>query len=416
MSNNPSTENNDDPWADPTIAPMLQSRDSEQSEDNAEGDDPFAQLESEAADPGDSGLPDDDDPESEGDEGEGYDDDGSGYDPDEEGVEGAHSERKPASKLKTYALIGGIAVAMVGMVGGGLYVKMSKKSAPGPVQVAALPPEPVAQEPVKPQPVTPAKPVQSPQPVQPATQPPAPQPPAAVTPPPPAPVQAEPVQAVEQEAPAPAQASQPEVLETAEVRVDVAEPQVDAEAIEDLRKKTDMLAEVVLRAQDRLGSVADDVSDKHASVESDLQSHDKRLDALEAAIDELREAIQKLEPKKVAAKKAVAKPRAKPVPKEPAKAQTPTDSKVKTPTSSIRVREVPAQRASAGGAAKGVTGYAVVATYPSSEPGVTPQRAWVTNGEKLVEVAVGSSIEGARVTKIDGTTVYTSMGAIHAAR
>src|SRR5690606_16531510 len=130
------------------------------------------------------------------------------------------------------------------------------------------------------------------------------QPPAAVTPPPPAPVQAEPVQAVEQEAPAPAQASQPEVLETAEVRVDVAEPQVDAEAIEDLRKKTDMLAEVVLRAQDRLGSVADDVSDKHASVESDLQSHDKRLDALEAAIDELREAIQKLEPKKVAANKA----------------------------------------------------------------------------------------------------------------
>ncbi|MNU11379.1 hypothetical protein D3C72_2591780 [compost metagenome] len=61
--------------------------------------------------------------------------------------------------------------------------------------------------------------------------------------------------------------------------------------------------------------------------------------------------------------------------------------------------------------------FSVVATYPpTSKAGMSPERAWVTDGEKLVEVKVGSTVAGARITKIEGTTVYTSTGAIRAAK
>lgn len=64
-----------------------------------------------------------------------------------------------------------------------------------------------------------------------------------------------------------------------------------------------------------------------------------------------------------------------------------------------------------------IDGYRVVATYPATQTaGMPAQKAWVTNGQKLIEVVVGSSINGARVTGIQGVTVQTSAGTILAAK
>lgn len=65
----------------------------------------------------------------------------------------------------------------------------------------------------------------------------------------------------------------------------------------------------------------------------------------------------------------------------------------------------------------GVSAFKVVATYPvTQQPGMLPEKAWITDGESLVQVKVGSSVAGAQVTRIEGTTVFTTRGTITSQR
>lgn len=64
-----------------------------------------------------------------------------------------------------------------------------------------------------------------------------------------------------------------------------------------------------------------------------------------------------------------------------------------------------------------ISKYVVVATYPSTvQPGMPAERAWITDGKTLVEVRAGSTIQGVKVTGIQGTNVVTSAGTIPAAK
>lgn len=106
--------------------------------------------------------------------------------------------------------------------------------------------------------------------------------------------------------------------------------------------------------------------------------------------------------------------KAAPPPAKSTSEAKPTAQKPAAPTP----RPAPARAdAAAKPADVGVSGFSVVATYPSTtQPGMQPQKAWVTNGERLVELQVGASLNGARVTKIEGTTVHTTRGVIRAAK
>ncbi|WP_454740385.1 hypothetical protein [Cupriavidus necator] len=53
------------------------------------------------------------------------------------------------------------------------------------------------------------------------------------------------------------------------------------------------------------------------------------------------------------------------------------------------------------------SGYRTVATYPATGKA---EKAWVTNGKGLVVVTVGSEIDGVKVSRLAGTTVYLADG------
>lgn len=167
----------------------------------------------------------------------------------------------------------------------------------------------------------------------------------------------------------------------------------------------------------------------------------KALSAQETAIGALTARVQALEDAQVAAASKAEKPvkpaatpekrhaehvrQAKPA---PAKQEAPHphitehESRVRVapkPRPEHIAQHTPAGRTHEAGQsqAKGLSAYAVVATYPSTtQPGMAPEKAWVTDGQRLIQLKVGSSIDGARVTKLEGTNVVTTRGTISAQR
>ena len=354
------------------------------------------------------------------------------------------------SKLKTYALVGGIGVVVVSLMGGAVMYKSSlaknrgtpSQSIPMDVVPVEAPIEPVVVKPqpkAKPQataaernmaPISAIAAVNSentPKPV------PYVRPDQAAQANPPA--QPEQYVAIAQ----PSQLDQPgEVVEpvpppmfvkasdeateqeqsTPSEEGDDSSSEISTKQFDDLQAKADMLAQVMLRSQDRVNTRIDEAIAAQEKAAEAIEDHEKRITALEEAITDLREAIEGLTPKKKAVTKSKPAPKAKATVKESKKAEPSKgeDEKDYSPTPSIRMKVEPIRAKAKSGKSANVQGYSVVATYPSTNPGVAPERAWVTNGEKLVEVTVGSSVSGARVTKIDGTNVHTSAGTIRVAR
>lgn len=166
-----------------------------------------------------------------------------------------------------------------------------------------------------------------------------------------------------------------------------------------LNEKTDLLARGLVKIEGETKKVAEETQ-KVAAVTED---HAKRIEKLEALVK------KGLTPTKPApAAKPTAKPRATPKPSVEEKANTPT-----APKPSIRVREISPTSVAAPSKNNALSAYKVVGVYPSERMGVAPQKAWVTNGESLIEVIVGSTLDGARVTKIANGTVHTNKGAIN---
>lgn len=183
-----------------------------------------------------------------------------------------------------------------------------------------------------------------------------------------------------------------------------------ADVLNDLLGKTDMLAAALTQLKGDADARIERIDSGASQVKERVSSNDKRITELEGQVKELTDFIQAMKDKQTrsSSKPAAKKPAAsKPAPK-PESAPKPVAAK---PSSTKPV--VSAQPVTKPQAPAGVRGFSVVATYPSTtSPGVKPEKAWITNGEQLVQVVVGSVVNGAKVTGIQGTTVYTSHGVI----
>lgn len=180
-----------------------------------------------------------------------------------------------------------------------------------------------------------------------------------------------------------------------------------------LSEKSELLAKSVFQLKEETEAI----SAQTAKITEVTTEHDARLIALEKFMKEVQE---KGVP--VAAKAKA------PAPKNPAVAKIPTEPKKKPTraqaelkpqgpkhTISITETEVASGKpvTPSAPAAKGALGsFKVVGVYPSERMGVSPEKAWVTDSETLIEVIVGSSLNGAKVTKIEGNAVYTNRGII----
>lgn len=441
MSDNRQDQDNDDfDWgnegADSTLHPpanellVTESSDGDGTADEAWPDtDEHDDIDTYSDDDSPSGMPEDDDLDA--DDG---DDDPISFA--ETGSE-SQAQGKKASGLKVKLLVGAIAVALGSMVGGVYMLKASNSKAPaaskgGPDRipsVSASDPDPMPLPVAKVESEPKIMPKAAPAPVLQAEQG---TPVAAL----PAPV---PEPAPEPLPPRVQQAQQPEPPDlTGQIGVapasvpigDVRIEQIERALVdirfqqEDASKKSEIVASSVVKAkaitdnhEQRIADLAEQVAvllawreeilvqeraEKAAQELARLQAEKEEADRLAKEQAEADEKAAKRKPKaKPAKEKAVEKPARKPEQKktEPKKAE-PAPAKVE------------AKKA----ASTGVKNFVVVATYPSTtQPGMQPERAWVTDGQKLVEVKVGSVINGAKVTGISGTTVTTSAGSIKSA-
>ena len=333
-----------------------------------------------------------------------------------EDEEGESEPPKKKSNLKTYLILGGIATGLVSVIGGTLAIKSSMSSSKAPAPVAVQPAF-GSSAPVQ-APVQSAAPVQVPPQVQPQAQPQA-QP---VTP------QAQPQRSVAQPQP-----GTPEALEaqSRDANAAAGRQPVSRDDFFAFMKKVDTLSAVFLQTQNetkkrldaqdeaiaRLESLykdrLEDSDKKHEQIEEELRLLKEQLTEMQGTVDALS---AKLLPKKQAAPPPKAAPapadtRATPKPAPVVQAKPAPEPK---PAPVAPPAPKPEQAPAPKPAPKvlSINGFNVVATYPAVGGDVKSQRAWVTNGQKLIEVSVGSRIGNAVITSINGSTVVTSEGSI----
>jgi hypothetical protein len=325
----------------------------------------------------------------------------------------AQDEKPKKSKLKTILLLGGVGLLVFGGMGGAIVYKMSPKSPggsamvlPADVPAPAVIPSPKVQPsvpvaaPAQPVPLATPSAIEETRPTVPAV--------GEVQPSPPQPQGALSTSAAPADVPVPVSGVQPaqssQYPAPQDRPIDTAAASVNEDLVK-LNAKSEVLAKALVMTSEKAGQQ-----------QAELDDHGKRIAALEVAVSGLADRLEKLEAAKQPPKQA-AKPPVKKAAPPPAKSTSeakPTAQKPAAPTP----RPAPARAdAAAKPADVGVSGFSVVATYPSTtQPGMQPQKAWVTNGERLVELQVGASLNGARVTKIEGTTVHTTRGVIRAAK
>lgn len=354
-------------------------------DDDSNGMDEFSSSDEFLDDPG---RADDDDGEDDGDD------------------DAAQEDKPKPNKLKLYALIAGIGTLLVGVIGGGLYMNgtFGSRSAP-------------AQEPRPQMAVVPAADQRAAQPSQRV----APEDRLAPKAAPgnldldtPARIQERPI---DRPADRSARSLTPvegqdiaSSMNTAEARDALSEQQ--QAMIDELSEKADMLAGAVTKFRSEINASIEPMAKDLTGAQTTLGNHEERLNALEAKIKEINDAIDALNKSKPATKPA-ARPAAKPANK-PAEKPAASPSKPSSPQASGSAGQ-PAEKPAAPSSVGSLAGYSVVATYPSTtSKGVSPQKAWVTNGERLIQVTVGSTIEGAKVSRIEGTNVHTNRGIIRA--
>ncbi|CUJ50548.1 Uncharacterised protein [Achromobacter sp. 2789STDY5608633] len=325
----------------------------------------------------------------------------------------AQDEKPKKSKLKTILLLGGVGLLVFGGMGGAIVYKMSPKSPggsamvlPADVPAPAVIPSPKVQPsvpvaaPAQPVPLATPSAIEETRPTVPAV--------GEVQPSPSQPQGALSTSAAPADVPVPVSGVQPaqssQYPAPQDRPIDTAAASVNEDLVK-LNAKSEVLAKALVMTSEKAGQQ-----------QAELDDHGKRIAALEVAVSGLADRLEKLEAAKQPPKQA-AKPPVKKAAPPPAKSTSeakPTAQKPAAPTP----RPAPARAdAAAKPADVGVSGFSVVATYPSTtQPGMQPQKAWVTNGERLVELQVGASLNGARVTKIEGTTVHTTRGVIRAAK
>jgi len=196
--------------------------------------------------------------------------------------------------------------------------------------------------------------------------------------------------------------------EEARLIVEQQEPGLDPAIVDELVAQTDELSKMMEQARS-------DIQLGQTRSLAVLTRHDERLNSLEEAVKSLSSTLEELK-----------KPAPKPAPKPAAKTAAAKDTagnKAVASSAKPKVTQTQPKAAAvkvspaAQQAEINLGQYQVVATYPSTEKaGMQAQRAWVTNGEQLVELKVGATIQGARVIRIEHTTVHTTAGVIHPAR
>ncbi|MDF8363299.1 MULTISPECIES: hypothetical protein [Achromobacter] len=387
--------------ADQPLATMLVAEDA--STPRAGADDDWMNMGSSAAPAGD---PDDTPYAPTG--------DGSDYVPGTEYPEGAsdvgagdgypaQDEKTKKSKLKTILLLGGVGLLVVGGMGGAIAYKLSPKAPAGSVAVVPMDvPAPAATPtpklpPAQPAPPAPPAPIEVAQPTPPAVR--------EVQPSPAQPQGSLSTLVVPPDVPAPVSDVQPAAASQHTVPQDRVIETPAAPVNEDVVKlnaKSEVLAKALVLTSEKAG---------HQQAE--LDDHGKRIAALEVAVEGLTDRLAKLEATRQPPKQAAKPPVNKPAPA----AKSASEAKHAVPKPAAPTPRPSRAEGAAKPADAGVSGFSVVATYPSTtQPGMQPQKAWVTNGERLVELQVGATLNGARVTKIEGTTVHTTRGVIRAAK
>ncbi len=386
----------------------------------------------------------DPDPETDPDEDQDAVDENEGDDAEQAASTNAADKKK--SKLKTYAMLGGIGVALASAVGGTMMYKQSKKNAmnyeppaaitqmqvendvapiqkPAPLQSAPngskLPPatfDPKTGNPTQ-QPQIPSQvPQQTPQVQAPASLPVGQNNPSAQA--------AQPAQPVTQPV---AQTTQQPDQQTAsavntapeQVQQSVRGPQstgeVTAGSIEDLSAKADKLAVYFVQLRDQTNNRMGAYEKAIGELGKGLGQQGAKIAELEEAISEMRETVRKLS-EKAGLNKAKAEPKKeqKSEAKQEAKAAKQSEKSAEIKSEKPAEQKPAAEQKPRAG---GLGGYRVVATYPSTTQSAMPaQKAWITNGEKLIEVVVGSTINGAKITGFEGTKVITTAGVIYPAK
>lgn len=299
----------------------------------------------------------------------------------------ASSEPKKENKLKTYGILAGVAVVLAGVLGGGYVLTKPNPSTSQRAMKQDMPPafdpQPAQQQAAPSQPTPPAQPIQS------IEQP-----------------SYEPQLDLQSE-----QRIEPRTLDqvpTVAEPVQEVTPTVDLSQLVELGEKTDFLASAltdVKRQSDAYAPRIDEIEAKLATLNDRLQELMDRLDAVSQDLGPIKTKFDEDKAKAEEAEKKAQERRQRASNKKPA-AKPATKSQTATP------KAAPAKPAPAS-----VAGYSVVATYPSTtSAGMQPEKAWVTNGQRLLQVMVGSKVGSATVTRIEGTTVFTTQGEIRSPR
>lgn len=201
--------------------------------------------------------------------------------------------------------------------------------------------------------------------------------------------------------------------------------------ISTLNEKSDLLAKSVVNIEEgvqRLTNRTDEIADQNKAIASRADEHDKRLALLESFMEKTNEAVDKIKTAAISKPKPKTKPKTRQIPvtkPAPSVAAKPDvspqpsirikETKVNAPQPKVKVAANVTQQSAALSQqinTDSITSYKVVGMYPSERMGVAPQKAWVTNGENLIELMVGSTLSGAKVTKIASGTVHTNKGVI----
>jgi|GEM_PF-5661060 len=279
------------------------------------------------------------------------------------------------SKGKTYAIMAGALVAVATLVGGGLYVKANRAAGAHRAEQAQAPLVAAPEEVVQPEVISMPSPPRTVPVTTPTTQP-------------------------------PGLKSSPSMLDKApEANVPSTVATTDGgRTDEDGSSHVQLLSGTVKALEEEVVKQRKEIDD----VKSMMEGIHKQLVHLREGQEQVAASIKEA---------AAAKPKqvAKPAVSSMRSSSPSTSANVKA---TAAASTAPPQRVRKAPPASSInTKFAVVATYPSTpNAGMAPERAWVTDGEKLVEVRVGSQIGGARVTKIVGTTVKTTAGDIGSER
>lgn len=280
---------------------------------------------------------------------------------------------KKSSKVKTYALVGGVLTVLVGLVGTGLAVKFGGSNQP---QFA------------------PRNDVAGTQPV--ASMPVPPEPPRAQTA-----VSAQPagVPTTTQSDPLPFEQAAPATTNLESVPGSPM-PYVDMQALQDL-----VQAEVVDKL-DRLAQSQAQLDERVSALEERTQAQGDTMDQFAKDMQALQEALTELKESQSAAsqkqeKQAAATPaKAEPVKKAQAPAPKPVVRSAPAPKPAINAPKVQANTELASAR--------VVGVYPSRNPTL----AYVVSDRGLTTVRPGDMLLGARVLRLDGLTVVTTAGRV----